>query len=156
MKSANSHSFTIITTAQQQWKVKSPYICLWAHKIIYGASESKIREIYLIDNSQHSTDIDSTMNRQSFGSNILKAIVIKLPPIDFPIPIRIHLCKKLFILLLHHFLIEVFMTHQLLPYPTFQLLALKHITSIFIVLFEDVLHEFLAIRIHMDLNLLLE
>ncbi len=93
------------------------------------------------------------MNRQSFGHNILKAIVVKLPAIDFPIPIGIHLSKKLFVLLLHHFLIEVLMTRQFLPYPSLQLLALKHIASISIVLLEDVLHEFLAIRVHIGLNL---
>lgn len=85
---------------------------------------------------------------ESFWGNILKAIIVKLPPIDFSIIVGIYLCKELLKLFLHHLLIEKCMLLELLPHPSFQLLALQNVAAVLVVLQEDILNKFLAERIH--------
>lgn len=85
---------------------------------------------------------------ESFWGNILKAIIVKLPPIDFSIIVGVYLCKELLKLFLHHLLIEKCMLLELLPHPSFQLLALQNVAAVLVVLQEDILNKFLAERIH--------
>lgn len=85
---------------------------------------------------------------ESFWGNILKAIIVKLPPIDFSVIVGVYLCKELLKLFLHHLLIEKCMLLELLPHPSFQLLALQNVAAVLVVLQEDILNKFLAERIH--------
>ena len=88
----------------------------------------------------------------SLRGNVLEAIVVQLPPVDLSIVVGVYLREELLEFPLDHLLIEVFMLLQLFSDPWLQLLSLQDVTSVLVVMQEDVFDEAFAVWVHNSAN----
>ena len=56
---------------------------------------------------------------ESLGGNILEAIIVEFPSIDFPVIVGIYLGEELIKLFLYHLLVEKSVILELFSYPGF-------------------------------------
>ena len=93
-------------------------------------------------------------NRQSqsnfifFRFDILYAIIVKLPSVNFSIMTCVNFSEKHLEVLLDQFLIEERMSIEIAFNPSIEFFSLKNIISVFIVFKEDVLDELPTKIIH--------
>lgn len=91
-------------------------------------------------------DIDCVS--RSFGSDVLEAVIVQLPSIDFAVVVGVDLPEEFIKLFLDHLFVEEGVLLKLFPNPCLELFALEDIAPVFVMLKEDVLDERLAVRIH--------
>lgn len=92
------------------------------------------------------------MNHGSFfRSDVVDAILVKFPSVNFSIVIGINFAEEIVKSFLNHFFVEEAMGFQFFSDPSLELSFFKNVAAVTVMLKEDVLNEFLAEGIHFQL-----
>ena len=112
-----------------------------------------INQIVEEDHDNYINNFNNDLNWLSYKSviwrsNVLQAVLVQFPSIDFTIVVSINLLEEVLEVLLNHFFVEESMWLELILNPHLELSPLENIASVSIVLEEDIFNEFFAELIH--------